>query len=102
MRDENERKLLPEEARAFHHSVAQLLFLCGRARPDIKTAVLFLTTRVKAPDKDDWGKLKRVLKYLWGTRYMKLTLTVDNLHTLRWWVDAGYGVHWDLKGRTGI
>ena len=30
--DENERKLLPEEqARAFHHSVAQLLFLCGRA-----------------------------------------------------------------------
>ena len=34
VRDENKQKLLPEEqARAFHHSVAQLLFLCGRARP---------------------------------------------------------------------
>jgi hypothetical protein len=103
VRDESERKLLPEEqARAFHHSVAQLLFLSGRARPDIKTAVSFLTTRVKAPDEDDWGKLKRVLKYLWGTRHMKLTLTVDNLHTLRWWVDASYGVHWDAKGHTGM
>ena len=59
-------------------------------------------TRVEAPDEDDWGKLKRVLKYLWGTRHMKLTLTVDNLHTLRWWVDAAYGVHWDSKGHTGM
>ena len=103
VRDESELKLLPEEqARAFHHSVAQLLFLSGRARPDIKTPVAFLTTRVKAPDEDDWGKLKRCLKYLWGTRHLKLCLTVDNLHTLRWWVDASYGVHWDCKGHTGM
>jgi len=29
---------------------------------------------VKNPDEDDWdwGKLKRVLKYLNGTRYLKL------------------------------
>ena len=33
--------------------------------------------------------------------YMKLTLVVDNLHTLMWWVDALYGVHWDSKGHTG-
>ena len=72
VRDESEQKLLPEEqARAFHHSVAQLLFLRGRARPDIKTAVVFLSTRVKAPDEDNWGKLKRVLNYLWGTRCRK-------------------------------
>ena len=103
IRDESVRKLLPEEqARMFHHTVAQLLFLSGRARPDIKTAVAFLTTRCKAPDEDDWGKLKRCLKYLWGTKHMKLVLTVDNLHTLRWWVDASYAVHWDYKGHTGM
>ena len=54
--EENMAKLIPEEqAQAFHHTVAQLLFLCMRARPDIQTAVSFLTKRVRAPDKDDWG-----------------------------------------------
>ena len=102
VRPDDERKPLPEEqAMAFHRATAQLLFVSGRARPDIKTAVSFLTTRVKSPDEDDWGKLKRVLKYLRGTLHMKLCLTVDNLNTLRWWVDASYGVHWDSKGHTG-
>ena len=47
IRDEEEAKWLPEEqAQAFHHTVAQLLFLCMGARPDIQTAVSFLTKRV--------------------------------------------------------
>ena len=37
-------------AQSFHRSVAQLLYLCTRARWDIRTAVAFLTTRVRAPD----------------------------------------------------
>ena len=45
--DEKLSKLLPEDqAQAFHHTVAQLLFLCTRARPDIQMAILFLTKRV--------------------------------------------------------
>ena len=48
-------KFLPEEqARAFHHTTAQLLFL-SRVRRDIQTTVAFLTTRVKKPDEDDFG-----------------------------------------------
>ena len=36
----NQDRLLPEEqARAFHHSTAQLLFLCARVQPDIRTSV---------------------------------------------------------------
>ncbi len=34
--------------------------------------------------------------------HMKLTLVVDNLHTLRWWVDASYRAHSDLKGHTNM
>ena len=48
------KKLNQADSERFHHIVAQLLFLCKRARPDIQTAVAFLTTRVKAPDEDDW------------------------------------------------
>jgi hypothetical protein len=70
---ENEMRVLEEEqALAFHHTVAQLLFLATRARKDTQTAVAFLTTRVKNPDKDNWGKLKRLLKYLNGTKYLNL------------------------------
>ena len=52
----------------------QLLFAANRARQDIQTAMSFLTTQVQAPDEDDWGKLKRVQKYLNSTRYLKLIL----------------------------
>jgi hypothetical protein len=75
IRDPTDACHLPEpQVIAYHHTVAQLLFL-SRVRKDIQTAVAFLTTRVKHPDEDDWGKLKRALKYLKGTRYLKLTLS---------------------------
>ena len=57
IRDEGQ-KLNEEQADAFHRTVYQLLFAVNRARCDIQTAVSFLTTRVQAPDEDDWGKLK--------------------------------------------
>ena len=40
---------------------------------------VFLTMRVKAPDKDDWGKVMRVLQYLKSTLWLKLQLTVESL-----------------------
>ena len=102
VRAEDEAKYLPEEqADIFHRFVAQLLFIAPRARKDIQTAISFLTTRVKRPDEDDWGKLRRVLEYLKGTRNLKLTLKVKDLSVIRWWIDASYTVHPDCKGHTG-
>ena len=67
IRDDDEAKKLKEEqALAFHHMVAQLLCVATKARQDIQTAVAFLTTRVKSPDEDDWGKLKRELSISTG------------------------------------
>ena len=57
VRDPEDARLLDDKKKeAFHHTTAQLNFLSSRARRDIQTAVSFLTTRVKAPDEDDWGK----------------------------------------------
>ena len=96
-----EAKLLPEiQACAYHHTTAQLLFL-SRVRRDIQTTVAFLTTRVKAPDEDDWGKLKRVLRYLYSTRRLKLTLSADSLTNIKWYIDASHQTHDDCKGHTG-
>jgi hypothetical protein len=95
------RVLKEERALDFHHMVAQLLFMCRRAQQDIQTIVAFLTTRVKSPDKDDWGKLKRVLKYLNGTKYLKLRLSMENVGMLKWYVDGLHNVHPDCRGHRG-
>ena len=68
----------------------------------MQTLVSFLTKRVRSPDKDDWGKLKQGLWYLKAARHMKLNITVDSLTTIRWYVDASYGVHLDCKGHTSM
>eukprot|EP00804_Cyclotella_cryptica_P004278 CCRYP_013488-RB/>CCRYP_013488-RB protein AED:0.37 eAED:0.20 QI:0/-1/0/1/-1/0/1/0/257 len=96
------KKYLPEELEQhFHHTVVQRLYVEMRVRRDIQTAVAFLTTRVKRPDEDDWGKLKRVLKYLKGTKHMSLTLSLEDMSVIRWWVDVSYNAHHDCRGQTG-
>jgi hypothetical protein len=88
--------LSEEQARAFHHTNAQLLFL-SRVRRDIQTTVVFLTTHVKRPDNDDWGKLRRVLKYVHSSSYLKLTLFAESLSNIVWYVDASHQLHDDCK-----
>jgi hypothetical protein len=69
---------------------------------DIQTAVSFLTTRVKDPDEDDWGKLIRVLKYLNRTRYMKLILSADEMNfTIHWYIDGLHHVHENSRRQIG-
>ena len=42
------------------------------------------------------------LKNLKGTNNVKLTLTIDNLSMIRWWVDAPDRTYCDYKGHTGL
>lgn len=85
----------------FHHVVAKAVFLSKRARPDIQLAVGFLSTRVKSPDEHDWKKLRRMVQYLRGTTELALTLEADNSHIVKWWVDAAFAVHHDMRSQTG-
>ena len=103
IRDADKAKYLPEENTiAFHHTAAQLLFLNLRARRDIQTSVLCLTTRVKKPDEDDWGKLKRVLKYLNGTRRLRLTISIELMSVIKWSINRLHNTHWDCKKHGGV
>ena len=81
--------------------MAQLLFVSQWVWQDLQTVVLFLTTRVKKPGKDDWGKLQRVMLYIKGTLSLKFTLSAVNLSVMKWWINATYAVHKDCKGHTG-
>ncbi len=85
----------------FHATVAKLLFLCKRGRPDIQTAIAFLCTRVQQPTRHDYNKLARVIKYLRATRKLVLRLSAENLNIIKWWIDASNGVHHDMRSHTG-
>ena len=99
--DDNCEKLNNKMKEDFHTFVAKNLFLCKRARPDIQTAVAFLTTRVKASDDDDWKKLLRLMGYLTRTKELVLTLEADKIDFLKWFVDCSFAVHQDMRGHTG-
>jgi hypothetical protein len=90
-----------KKAKEFHTVVAKGLFVCKRARPDIHLAISVLCTRVIKPNKSDWTKLIRLLKYLNGTREYVLTLSADSLQVIKWYVDASFAVHPDFKSHTG-
>ena len=50
---------------------------------------------------DDYKKEARVIKYLRGTIDMPLRLQGDGSGVIKWYVDASYAVHLDMKGHTG-
>ena len=86
---------------AYHNTVAKGLFLCKRARPDIQLTIASMTTRVLTPNESDWLKVKRLLQYLKGTMKKVLTLSIDNLRVIKWYVDVSFAVHPDFKSHTG-
>ena len=77
------KELDTKQREMFHTFVAKGLFLCKRARPDIQMAISVLASRVRAPTTADWKKLMRVMRYLNGTSNFCLTLSADNLHTIK-------------------
>ena len=99
---EKDARPLPEKKSAqLYHVVAHILFASGRVRQDLQTEVGFIATIVKALDKGDWGKLKRVMKYTKGTLGVNLTITEDRLSVIKWWVDTSFSTHNNFWGYTG-
>jgi hypothetical protein len=99
--NEDCEKLPPNKAVDFHNLVAKTLYATKRARPDTCTAITFLMTRVQAPDKDNWTKLVHLMKYLRGTCTLPLILSANGSGILKWWVDASFAVHPNMRGHSG-
>jgi hypothetical protein len=101
MKDED--VLCAEPSRkTFHTTVAKLLYLGKRIRPDILLTVSFLCTRVTKATTRDLEKLKRLVNYVACTKDMVLTLKVEYPIRLLCFVDASYGEHVDGKSHTGV
>ena len=101
--DVNEEcELLQDSDReAFHKVVAKSLYVAKRARPDISTAILFLTKRVQQPNHEDWEKLEHMVKYLEATSKMPLILSADDSDCLYWYADSAFAVHPNMRSHNG-
>ena len=90
---------VPEEVRVwFHRTVAMILYLAKRARPEVLTALSYLATRLTKSDSDDVDKLIRLIRYIRGTREMGMILRPGasgiRVHLF---VDASYARGWALS-----
>jgi hypothetical protein len=96
-------KLNKERAELFHRVTAQILFVAQRGRPDLRTAISFLTKRVgeDKTDEDDYKKLTRVAKYMRRTKFLRLTIEATYLDQNHWFIDAAFTVHDDMRSHTG-
>ena len=99
--DKHSHPLDEKKAIIFHSVAAKLLFFAKRSRPDIQPALSYLCTRVQKSDTSDWKKLKRFLQFINCTINEKLTLSADSLTFMKYWVDASYVIHPDMRGHTG-
>jgi hypothetical protein len=81
-------KLSTEDSKYFHSHVAKVLYLAKRVRPECLTAVSFLSTRVQVCDVDDMAKLKRLLGYIFGTRYRGIVLRIGEHMTVKAYIDG--------------
>jgi hypothetical protein len=99
--NEDCEKLPKGMAADFHTIVAKTLYMTKRARSDTCLSVAFLSTRVRAPDRDDWEKLRHLVEYLRKDSTRPLVLGADNDGLLMWYVDASFALHPNMSGHTG-
>ena len=93
---------LDKDNKEYYHTVtAKLLYLGKRVRPELLTAVSFLTKRVNAPTKQDLNKLFRVIQYIRGSKELGIILEGSINLGVYAYVDASYGTHEDFKSHTG-
>jgi hypothetical protein len=77
--------------------VAKLIYVGIHTRTDILLALSFLCSCVSSPTEQDKKKLRRLLEYLHGTKWLHITLGADSLTTFLTWVDASFTTRSDMR-----
>ncbi|KAF2883940.1 hypothetical protein ILUMI_22232 [Ignelater luminosus] len=65
--------LLPNN-RLYRQAIGSLLYIAVNTRPDIAASVSILSRRVSNPRAHDWTEVKRILRYLKGTKHLQLKM----------------------------
>ena len=90
--DKRSDKLGKVKLDRLHSITEKLLYLSNRVRLDIKLTIAFICMSVPKITVQDWGKLKRVLKYLKGRIDMPIISGADSILHLMVWMGKSYAV----------
>lgn len=74
--DPEENKLQSNEE--YRKIIGMLLYLATNTRPDISAAVSILSQKVTCPTQTDLNEAKRIVKYLKGTRDLRLKMSSED------------------------
>ena len=99
--DEHSPRLDAKAAGRFRSVVMTLFYMAKRTRPDMLTAVAFLSRRTTVATKQDEDKLQHLLMYLNGTPGIGILIKPGSSLQVYAYVDAAYGTHYDMKSHTG-
>ena len=92
----------PEDVTAFKSGLGLLMYLMVRTRPDIAFALCKLSTFSNNPTDTHWQALKRVIRYLAGTRNRGITYGGVSNTTLTGYTDADWaGDHDSARSTSG-
>ncbi|KAL7290555.1 hypothetical protein TKK_0015322 [Trichogramma kaykai] len=69
---------VPLENQNFRAAIGSLMYLATVTRPDIAYAVNYLSRKQVAPSEEDWKDVKRIFRYLQGTRDVGLIYKANN------------------------
>lgn len=98
----NKSKLL-DTNETYRKAIGSLLYIAINTRPDIAASVSILSRKISNPTELDWSEVKRMIRYLIGTKEYKLKLG-NNTSTDRLigYVDADWGENCiDRKSNSG-
>jgi hypothetical protein len=60
-----------------------------------------MATRVTKPNEGDWKNLIKMMNFLKATKDDIATMSADDSNSIKWYVDASFAVHKDMRSHTG-
>jgi hypothetical protein len=91
----------PFDKQTYMQAVGMLNYMC-HSRPDITFAVSMCMRRNHRPRRCDWEAVRRIIRYLLGTRDLGTVFRSDGEIRLHAFADASYAGHDNGKSHTGI
>lgn len=94
-----------ETNKEYRKIIGMLLYLSVNSRPDIAASVTILCRKVESPTDTDLNEAKRIVKYLKGTRNIKLKLgpSIRDSHEINAFSDSDWAEdRMDRKSTSGI
>lgn len=91
------------DVKIYQRMIGQLLYVAGNTRPDISTSVSILSQKLIQPSETDLNEVKRIIRYLNGTKNLKLKVSDCNQNSkLNGYSDASWGeCRIDRKSNSG-